>query len=132
MEQYIPFLLVILDENGDIVDYYSTIEGIGYAPEEVKGKNWFEIFIDPADREKILHVFTQIIKENDKNYETYNNDILCKDGSHRFIDFYNKLITKKGRRYTFSVGLEHIHYNPLLLRELGEFIYKNSNFLSIS
>ncbi|BCD62817.1 HTH-type transcriptional regulator, bacterioopsin transcriptional activator and related proteins [Nitratiruptor sp. YY08-26] len=129
MQQYVPFLLVVLDEMGNIVEFHNEIEGLGYDEEEVIGKNWFDTFINPNDRQKVFHVFCEIIAGNDKNYETYNNDILCKNGTHKFIDFYNKLITKNGKKYTFSVGLEHIHYNPLLLRELGEFIFKNANFL---
>ena len=124
----IPYLVVILNEQGDIVDFYSSIDAVGYTPEEVIGKNWFDIFIDPVDREKIFHVFQEIIAGNDRDFETYKNDITCKDGKHIFIDFYNKLVTKNNRRYTFSVGLEHLDYHPLLLRELGEYVYKNIDF----
>ncbi len=120
--------MVILDEKGNIVDFYSTIDSIGYKPEEVIGKNWFDIFIDPVDKEKIYHVFQEILKGNDQDYKTYKNDITCKDGRHIFIDFYNKLITKNGKRYTFSVGLEHLDYDPTLLQELGEYLYKQIDF----
>ena len=124
----LPYLVVILNEKGEIVDYYSTINTIGYEPKEVIGKNWFNIFIDPVDKEKVYTVFQEIIKGNDRNYETYKNDITCKDGRHIFIDFYNKLVTKNGKKYTFSVGLEHLDYNPALLEELGEYIYSHTDF----
>ncbi len=126
--RHIPYLAVILNEKGEIVDFYSTIDAIGYTPQEVIGKNWFELFIDPVDKEKVLHVFKEIISGNDRDFETYKNDITCKNGQHIFIDFYNKLVTKKGKKFTFSVGLEHLNYHPVLLRELGEYVYQHTDF----
>ena len=49
--------MVILNEKGEIVDFYNTIDGIGWDEKEVIGKNWFDIFIDPVDKEKIFKVF---------------------------------------------------------------------------
>ncbi len=122
----IPYLMVILNEKGEIIEFYNTIAGIGWEAKEVIGKNWFDIFIDPADREKILKVFYEIVKGNEKKYNTYRNDILCKNGSHKFIDFYNRLIEKDGEKYTFSVGMEHIDTNPIILEELGEYLFQRS------
>ena len=124
----IPHLMVILNEKGEIIDFYNTIEGIGWNEKEVIGKNWFDIFIDPQDREKIFRVFKEIIAGNETTYNTYKNDILCKNGSHKFIDFYNRLIDKNGSKYTFSIGIEHIDADPLLLQELGEYAFKNYLF----
>ena len=126
--RHIPHLTVILNEKGTIVDFSSSIDSIGYTPEEVIGKNWFDIFINPKDKEKIRHVFTEIINGNDKNFATYKNDIACKNGQHIFIDFYNKLITKKGRKFTFSIGIEHLHAQPTILQNFGEYLYQLTDF----
>jgi len=117
--------MVILDEEGTIVDLDTTIERIGYRRDEVIGKNWFDIFIDQADRAKIYRVFRTILEREDHNYTTYKNDILCKDGSHLFIDFYNRLVTlPDSRRYTFSLGLEHLEADPTTLKTLAREIYE--------
>ena len=124
----IAHLMVILNEKGEIVDFYNTIDGIGWDEKEVIGKNWFDIFIDPVDREKIFKVFQEIIAGNEATYNTYKNDILCKNGTHKLIDFYNRRIDKDGSKYTFSVGVEHIDADPILLQELGEYVFKNNQF----
>ena len=121
----LAYLMVILNEKGEIVDFYNTIEGIGWDEAEVIGKNWFDIFIDPKDKKKIFTVFKEIIAGNEATYNTYKNDILCKNGTHKLIDFYNRLIDKEDSKYTFSVGIEHIDADPLLLQKLGEYIFKN-------
>ncbi len=121
----LAYLMVILNEKGEIVDFYNTIEGIGWDEAEVIGKNWFDIFIDPKDKKKIFTVFKEIIAGNEATYNTYKNDILCKNGTHKLIDFYNRLIDKEDSKYTFSVGIEHIDADPLLLQKLGEHIFKN-------
>ncbi len=120
-----PYLLVVLDENGTIVDFQCDMEGIDYEPQQVIGKNWFDLFIDPADKERIFTVFKEILEGKDREYETYKNDILAKNGSHKLIDFYNKLLTHNGKRYTFSVGLEHYTYEPSLLKELALQLYES-------
>lgn len=124
--------MVVLDENGNIVDFESTLEDIPpYNKEDFIGKNWFETFINPADKEKIFTVFKEILKGNLKDFETFENDVYCIDGSHRLIDFYNKLIQKKGKRYTFSVGIEHRYYKKELLKELAEKLYDKSRLSKI-
>jgi len=125
-----PYIMVILDHNGNIVEFESTLEPFCHNPKEVIGKNWFDIFIDPNDREKIFNVFLEILKGNDKAYQTYKNDIYCKDGTHRLIDFYNRLVTKNGKKYTFSFGVEHMYVDfSENLKKYGEEKFQES-FLS--
>ena len=124
----VPYLMVILDEKGDIVDFASTLSEVEYTPKELIGRNWFDIFISPSDREKIQNVFQSIIQGDDRVFKTYKNDILCKNGRHRLIDFYNKLVTKDGKKYTFSVGIEHMDMDEKLLEKIGEEIFLNHPF----
>ncbi|WP_281950292.1 PAS domain S-box protein [Nitrosophilus kaiyonis] len=128
MKNSIKYIKVVLDENGNIVDFFSNLDNTKYKKEEVIGKNWFDIFIDPINKEKIFKVFKEIISGNEKDYETYNNDIKCKDGTHKFIDFYNKLIIKDGKKYTFSVGMEHKDYDKDLLYHLAHTFFYSSLF----
>ncbi len=123
----IPYLLVILDEKGTIIDFQTTLEE-SRRGKEVIGQNWFDLFISPQDRAKVLKVFNEILQGKDHNYRTYKNDILCQNGRHRLIDFYNKLLTKDGKRYTFSVGVEHLDAQDIDLAQLAERLYASHPF----
>ncbi|MCK4980690.1 MAG: PAS domain S-box protein, partial [Candidatus Delongbacteria bacterium] len=63
----------------------------GYKKHEVIGGNWFEIFIPERDKDKIPGVFLDVLKGMDK-YSSYENPILCKDGSENIISWKNSLI----------------------------------------
>ena len=120
------YLYVILDSKGNIVDFFCNLADISSQGNGVIGKNWFDTFIDPEDREKIYQVFQEILQGNDKSFETYKNDILCQDGSHRLIDFYNRLVTKNGAKYTLSVGMEHFEADMVILKKLAQKLYRKS------
>jgi len=53
----------------------------------------------------VLKVFTDLFNNKTEEWETYNNDIRCVDGSHKFIDFKNEIITKNGERFISSFGV---------------------------
>ena len=105
-----PYLLVILDDRANIVEIEITLENAQYKPEELIGKNWFEIFIDTAYEGTIKKVFEEVLAGSG-SYTTYENDIVCKDGSHKFIDFHNTVFEKDGKKFVKSIGIEH--YNNI-------------------
>lgn len=106
--EFAPVFFVVLDENG-IISYINnwTLEKTGYKFAEVIGKNWFEIFI-PADiRKTLLEVFADIMDGKVELRQTYENEILAKDGSTITVLWENKLLTKGGKPYgTISVGVD--------------------------
>jgi PAS domain S-box-containing protein len=106
----IPYLIVVLDENANIVEIDLSLEKAQYDPEELIGRNWFEIFIDAEYKGKIKEVFEEVLSGSG-SFTTYENDIVCKDGTHRFIDFYNTVFEKDGKRFVRSIGIEHFN-NP--------------------
>ncbi|NOR44662.1 MAG: PAS domain S-box protein, partial [Candidatus Delongbacteria bacterium] len=63
----------------------------GYTKNEVIGGNWFEIFIPEKDQSKVPGVFLEVLKGMDE-YSSYENPILCKDGSEKMIGWKNSLI----------------------------------------
>ena len=120
-----PYLMVILDQEGTIVEFESTLDGCLDNP-NIKGKNWFDTFIDPKDKDKIWHVFQTLISGDEQTFQSYRNDILCPDGTHRLIDFYNKVLHKDGKPYTFSVGVEHMHFDKEQLDYLGKTLFETT------
>jgi len=80
--EFAPIFFVVLDENGN-VSYINTwtLNKTGYRLEEVVGKNWFDVFIPSDIREMVRGVFTQIQQRNIEMNQSYENEVLCKDGS---------------------------------------------------
>lgn len=103
-EQYISALL---DENATILEFESTLNVDCHNKNDVIGKNWFDMFIDSRDYESVMKVFKSFFYKDEKTWETYANDIKCKDGKHILIDFKNSIEIRDGKKYISSIGTEH-------------------------
>lgn len=77
-------------------------EILGYKEEEIVGKNWFDIFILPEQRDEIRAVFEHTMNSplSDRKYGTYENPILTKDGTQKTILWRNSLITNSEGKIT--------------------------------
>jgi len=61
-----PGIILILDAEGRIVSFNPYLEELsGYELAEVKGENWFKVFLPHRERNRIGDVFTDTIKELD-------------------------------------------------------------------
>lgn len=84
--------VVSLDSEANIIDINDIALGIsGYSRDELIGRNYFDFFIDNADKEVISKVFNSVLSGNN-NYWKYQNNIVLKDGSKRFLKWSNALI----------------------------------------
>jgi PAS domain S-box-containing protein len=101
-------LTVALDENGTILEFEcDLLDVISYPKGAVTGKNWFELFIATADLENVMKTFKLAFHAKTPGWERHTNDIRCKDGSHRLVDFENRFETRNGKRVLVSVGRDH-------------------------
>ena len=101
------YLKALLDENATIVEFECNIlDKGGYSSEDVIGKNWFDIFININDKQKTQNYFRRIISSEDKKIAKFTNDIICKDGTHRFLDFDNTIFTRDGKKFISFVARE--------------------------
>ena len=99
---------VILDENAIILDFECTFSSLEcYTKEEVVGKNWFEIFIEPNDNNDVKKVFLEAFTNKTTSWKTHSNDVLCKDGTHKLIDFENSITPYGDTKVIISLGREH-------------------------
>lgn len=64
---------------------------LGYTQEELLGRNWFDIIIPPDRREEVKGIFDRIITGDLAPVEHFENEVLTKDGSRRFIAWTNTL-----------------------------------------
>ncbi len=77
----------------------------GYRKEDVLGKDWFEVFIRPG---RIKDVDKAWRAAWGKNYHTYVNPIIIKDGSMREISWHNtSILDDDGKcEMVVSIGLD--------------------------
>ncbi len=87
-------ILVALNNKGEVaLINRKGCEVLGYAKEDIIGKNWFDNYIQKKTLEAgIMDVFNQLIKGEVKLVEFYENPILTKGGEERLIAWHNTII----------------------------------------
>ena len=87
-------LIVVIDRNHKITLVNSKgSEILGYAEEELLGKDWFDLCIDAAVRDKLRFVFDRMLSGERMNLDYFENPVITKDGQHRLVAFRNSLLT---------------------------------------
>ena len=102
-----PYVKFILNSEAEIVDFECHLSEVKYTHEEVVGKNWFDVFIDEADKQHVMKIYQDLFDGKEKEWETFQNDIVCKNNQHKTIDFHNQIFERGGVKYLNSVGIEH-------------------------
>ena len=79
-----PCMIIILRPDYSVA-YFSPFaeELTGYAAEKVLGKNYFSIFLPDAYKPLLAGEFQHVLEGTP--LRGYENPVLCKDGSHRWI-----------------------------------------------
>ncbi len=108
------YIRVRLDTKATIIKFECNLPNVaGYTDMEVVGENWFDMFIDHTDNEAVMSTFKSLFNHS-KDWVSYENDITCKDGKHKLVNFHNKLVEIEGITYLDSIGVEHYNANTLL------------------
>jgi PAS domain S-box-containing protein len=84
-------IILMLDTKGCIVHFNPYMEELtGYHLEEVRGKDWFSVFIPTRDNKRIREIFLRSLDD----IQTYGNvnPIVTKNGQEREIEWYDKTI----------------------------------------
>ncbi|MEL6844412.1 MAG: PAS domain S-box protein, partial [Bacteroidota bacterium] len=68
---------------------------LGYEEKEIVGKNWFDHFIPPAEREEVRGVFHKVLNGEMAHVEFYENRILNQQGEPRLIRWYNRVLRRE-------------------------------------
>ncbi len=85
-------IVLVLDTEGKIERFNPYMEEVsGYSLDEVKGKDWFSIFV-PTSMQKVTRDLFQLAITN-INTKGNINKIITKDGNQRDIEWYDKTIT---------------------------------------
>ncbi|MEX2353273.1 MAG: PAS domain S-box protein [Gammaproteobacteria bacterium] len=81
-------IIVILDRKANIISSNPYLTEIsGHNPEDIKGRNWFDIFIPEYDKSRILGIFNNAINGLDTDGTV--NPINTADGGERVIIWSN-------------------------------------------
>ena len=86
-------MFVMLDREGvvTLINQRGS-EILGYEQEEVLGKNWFAHFLPRKVRERVKHVFDQMMLDEVELVEYVENEVLRKDGEERIIAWHNTVL----------------------------------------
>jgi len=102
-------IFVVLNLQGEVVLVNQKgAEILGYSPEEVVGKNWFEFFIPERLRDEIRSVFQQVVAGKIEQLSYYENPILDRYGRERLIAWHNTILKdEKGQvEEVIAAGLD--------------------------
>lgn len=67
-------------------------EILGFAENEIIGKNWFDEFVPQRIREEVRTVFTRLLHGETEIAEYYENPVLNKSGTERIIFWHNTVL----------------------------------------
>ena len=102
-------IIVVINKNEEVtLVNRQGIAALGYPEEEIIGKNWFEHFVPKRDRDQLRQVFYGIIQEKLSQLTHYENELVNKEGEHRLIRWYNRVLKdEKGHpTATISSGMD--------------------------
>ncbi len=92
-------MMVALDQEGRIsMINRAGCELLGYAQEELIGRNWFATCLpQPDGLETILPEFHRLVARRPGPIDAFENQVLCRDGSQRLMSWRNaQLLDDKG------------------------------------
>ncbi|MEI6157464.1 MAG: diguanylate cyclase [Atribacterota bacterium] len=113
-------IILVLDIEGRIVLFNPFLEDIsGYRLLDVKGKNWFSLFISLEDRDVVRSVFQEVLKT--PGTVQAENQIVTREGRRREISWNSKTMKDvKGK----TIGLLSIGQDVTERKKAEEFIRK--------
>jgi len=95
-QQYLDIagvIMLVLDISAQVILVNKKgCEILGYKEDEILGKNWFDHFIPVRDREQVKNVFQEIIGGKEEMSEYFENNILCKNGEEKLIEWHNRVV----------------------------------------
>lgn len=96
VQQYLDIagvMIVALDQDGRITLLNRRgAEVLGYAPEELLGKNWIDVVVPEQERAAVWDVFHRLIAGEAAFPAYYENNLITRSGDERLVAFYNTIL----------------------------------------
>ncbi len=87
-----PAIVLVLDVDARIIRYNSYLQQLSGVPfDEVKGRDWFEVFVLPEDRQNMRTVFQKTLQREDVSGTV--SGILTRAGRNRSISWSHRALT---------------------------------------
>jgi PAS domain S-box-containing protein len=84
---------------------------LGYSPEELVGKDWFELTIPKSDIEIVRDAFEKMISDGMNSVEYFDNAVLTRTGEVRYVRWHNTHRRENGVVVgTLSSGVDITEY----------------------
>lgn len=101
-------LVIGLDRQGRVnLANRQACELLGYAQEELIGRDWFDCCIPPEDREWLERIFTSILNSSSYEFSTLDSRVVCRNGECRSIQWHNTVKQEAGQVIgTLSSGID--------------------------
>ncbi len=92
-------IVLVLDREGHILRFNRCFKEIsGYRPDEVRGRDWFEIFVPEGERERRRSRFEQALAGVPNRGSVH--PIVTRDGTERQIEWYDTTLHETGGQVT--------------------------------
>jgi len=86
-------IFVALNKRGEVTLINKKgCEILGYAQEEIIGKNWFDNFLPERIKAEVKEVFDRLVAGEIESIEFYENTVLTKDGQERILAWHNSIL----------------------------------------
>lgn len=103
----VPAIILLLDVKGRILHFNAFMASLsGYDLDEIRGKDWFTLFLPEPERARIRRVFTA--SAGGKPSQGTINTIVTKSGEPRLIQWYNQTLNaeREGHHYVLATGVD--------------------------
>lgn len=102
-------LIVVLDTKANILRCNKYFEEVtGYEFSEIKGLNWFDVFIPELDRPQVEAKFAQCLKDCQDCHGSMINPIKTKKGTEVLIEWFSQTLLDN---YNVTIGVISIGQN---------------------
>lgn len=90
----VPLFAVSLDARARIrFVNRDLLEQTGWTEDEVMGRNWFDLFIDPATSGQVKRVFLETMSRGDAGpYQNFENPIITRHGKALYVAWFNMVL----------------------------------------
>lgn len=98
-------IIVALDRDGNISRVNRKgCDLLGYAADELIGRNWFATCLPKEQQEKVYEVFDAVIRGAKQGVDYHENEIVTRSGEHRLIAWHNALFTDENGNIAGSLS----------------------------
>ena len=86
-------IFIVINNRGEITQINKKgSEILGYGPEDIVGKNWFDTFLQKDIKDQVKNVFFKLVSGEIEPVEYFENSILTKNGETKIVAWHNTIL----------------------------------------